>query len=877
MRSAPRLVTSLTVAAAFTAAALPSASFADTRTDFAAPNLAFNVLVPGQDGGGTTIYKPTVSAHSFDQALLYDALTPLRGNVSLADVQSGNFYKPETFGITGTVKTNVNYGAGRGNLKIVRDSFNVPHVTASKRADVAFGIGYVTAADRHLLIDFGRGPGYVSALSLPGVNAFGLITSATPFVPSAWTKAWMHKQVTDFCKSSSKARQVCTDFTNYVAGINRWYMTKGGKKANWKQKWTVDDVFAAFSFIGSIFGNGGGNEVSNSNLLAKLQAKFGETAGLQYFRDFRHSNDLDSPVSWKDGDFPYNVQPNNTTNSGVPGSVVIDADSQAKLAARTAGAASSEPRVKRYMSNALLVPGSRSATGHPLAVMGPQLGYFHPEIVMEIDVHGGGYDFRGAMAPVAPYGLIGRGADYAWSLTSASSDNSDQFLEKLCLPRGRTPNVNSRYYLYKGSCKPMVKRNAGKLAGKDTYFWETVHGPVSGTVTAAGVPYAVSNSRATRGREPYSALALADLSTGQVTDAESFFSTANKFETTFNWHYVDSSNICFFSSGRLPVRASGIDSSLPTLGTGSYDWQGFITQEQHPHGCNPVAAGGDKASDLITNWNNRPAHGWGAADDEWSYTSTHRMDLFQRLFRQRSGGATLQLNDVVGVMNQAATEDAAAVDVMPTIQRMLTDGRTNDAGGLGAAADDAITRLGISPSVKTLVLGLADWRNNHDASREDSTADGDFDHFGPAAWDITWPKIADAVVGGRLDVKALRDALWGVAGGRGDKTYQGLGVGLVHKDLATILGDTFQSPYHVGYCGQGNKASCQDSIWRALDDSVSALTDASGSSSAADWKNFSGHKASDNRIKFGPLDPGGTMRWTNRPTFQQAISFDGHR
>ena len=35
------------------------------------------------------------------------------------------------------------------------------------------------------------------------------------------------------------------------------------------------------------------------------------------------------------------------------------------------------------------------------------------------------------------------------------------------------------------------------------------------------------------------------------------------------------------------------------------------------------------SSGQIINWNNKPADGWTAADDEWAYGSVHRGDLLK--------------------------------------------------------------------------------------------------------------------------------------------------------------------------------------------------------------------------------------------------------
>ena len=82
--------------------------------------------------------------------------------------------------------------------------------------------------------------------------------------------------------------------------------------------------------------------------------------------------------------------------------------------------------------------------------MGPQVGYFVPQILMEIDLHGPGIDARGAsFAGVNLFVLLGHGRDYAWSATSAGSDNVDTFAEVLC--------KDNFHYRYRGKCLKMEK------------------------------------------------------------------------------------------------------------------------------------------------------------------------------------------------------------------------------------------------------------------------------------------------------------------------------------------------------------------------------------------------------------------------------------
>ena len=65
---------------------------------------------------------------------------------------------------------------------------------------------------------------------------------------------------------------------------------------------------------------------------------------------------------------------------------------------------------------------------------------------MEQDLHGPGFDARGAAFPGVNLNVqLGHGRDYAWSATTATSDNVDTFAEVLCqddfhyLLQGRVP------------------------------------------------------------------------------------------------------------------------------------------------------------------------------------------------------------------------------------------------------------------------------------------------------------------------------------------------------------------------------------------------------------------------------------------------------
>jgi acyl-homoserine lactone acylase PvdQ len=799
---------------------------------------AFQILPPGAEGGEAP------GKYSTDQAKLYEKLTPKGGNITPELIEKD--YLPEKFGD--------NAGGGvlrvekpEAGLEIVRDKHDIPHIYGTTRAAVMFGSGWVAAKDRGLLLKLGIGPAYTAALGVPGINAFGLLIGKRSFKPSAEAIAYVENQKKVLEEKGPEGMRVISDLEAWIDGVNAWSAANPGFGL---QKFKFADAVAGFAFIGSIFGNGGGGEVFDSEYLAKLENKFGETAGKQIFADLRRVNDPEAPTTGHTA-FPYDKEPTGAT----PGALLVEPGSVSPAGKKAAEVLKAS---RKRMSNFLLVGAKDAANGHPKAVMGPQLGYYYPEIVFQADMHGPGIDAQGVVAPISPYVFIGRGKDFAWSLTSEDAENTQTFLEKLCEPKGeKAPTRESDYYLYNGECIQFHTFDAGELgagggeSAHEVFFKESVHGPISGTVLVGGQPYAISTDRATRGREPAGEVAFSELDSDQVHNPQQFFEAANNLETTFNMAYADDEHIAFFSTGRLPITAPGTNPSLPTLGTGEYDWKGFLGLEEHPHEIDP-------ASGYLTNWNNKPAPEWGAASDEWGEGPIHRVQLFKG-FKE---GMT-EASDV-SIMNKAATQDLRAVEIWPTIEEVLNTPGTEP-----------------SKLAKEAQKTIRKWVEKG-ASR--------FGKEGPKApaaaiLDAAWTPMAKTVMEPVLG-EALTNELQGAIGinngeNSGGSSYGGGWYGYVYKSLREVLGDKVEQPNSRGYCGNGSLEACRNSLWAALQSASESLSAANEGHPMKTWR------AQHVRIEFSPnilfhfntktnkLEEV-TMSWTNRSTFQQVIEFTGH-
>jgi acyl-homoserine lactone acylase PvdQ len=759
----------------------------------------------------------TGGVHASDQAKLYDALTPLAGSVTAKTLR--RLFKPETLGPSGKSKLEPTPRAG---VRIRRDTWGVAHVYGKTSADVEWGAGWVTGEDRGLILQLIRGPGRVAALDGPAYN------QTRELVPSSQTEAALADQYKLLRGLGGKGRDLIGQIDAYTAGLNAYL--KASKSG--VSPWTRDDVVAAAAVLASTYGVGGGDEARRSEFLGELQVWLGQQQGRDVWNDLREQQDPETPVT-ASRSFPYG---HNTSETG---NVVLDVGSVSGSLERAAEAAQAQ---QQSMSNALLLSGKRSTTKHPIYVAGPQVGYFYPAFFLEIDLQGGGFNARGVLFPGLPWIVIGRGPDYAWSATTSHSDIVDQYVETLC-------NGDDTHYMYQGQCQPMGLFDAGIVKGTpDTVlsFRTTVHGPVVGYANVNGRRVAISKKRSTHGRELVSARAFADLDRGRVHSANDFLRVMNQVEFGFNWTYADDRDIAYFSSGRLPIRPASVDLGLPTDGTGSFEWRGFEPAKAHPQAINPP-------SGVLVNWNNKPALGYASADDHWTYGSLQRVQMLARglVAKKKHSPAS-----VVAAMNKAATQDFRALMVLPSIEAVL--------GGSTAP----------SPREAQMLKLLVAWRAKG-ASRIDKDLDGAIDDPGAAIMDAAWPKIARAVMSPALGplVPNLEKLvpIDDPANSQGS-SYDSGWYGYVDKDLRSLLGRPVKGLFSRPFCGAGSVPACQTSLWAALAAAGTELQAAQGADPTK-WH----ADARPERIRFSggllPLQ----MRWTNRPTFQQVMSFVSHR
>jgi acyl-homoserine lactone acylase PvdQ len=542
----------------------------------------------------------------------------------------------------------------------------------------------------------------------------------------------------------------------------------------------------------------------------------------------------------------------------------------------------------RGMSNALLVSARDSASGHPLAVMGPQVSYFAPQILMEEDIHGPGIDADGAAFPgVNLYVELGHGQDYAWSATSSGQNIIDTFAVPLCNPSGGTPAMSSDYYLLHGQCVAMQTLTDHESwspnladstpAGSITLQTErTAYGIVIARARIKGRPVIYTNLRSTYMHELDSAAGFERFNEpAEIRTPQDFFNAASEIGYTFNWFYADNKHIGYFNSGQNPVRARNTDPLFPSWAANA--WSGFhpsaqvtpasLTEQDTPQSAHPQVV--DQS--YLTSWNNKQAPGYGDPATGEEFSSIYRSQLLDnnlKYYLSRDNGK-LTLADVINAMGVAGTQDLRGVEVLPTALKII--GHPSD------------------PTLATAVNELSAWvaSGAHRINRESPGPHGNYDQTDAVRiMDAWWPLLVRAEFEPQLGNPILGqiesefpnndEPGHGTSGAHLGSAFDVGFYGIVQKDLRAALGERVRGPLNRVFCGAGSLTRCRAALESSLSAAVAETPD---QVYPADSVCSAGDQMCSDSIQFRAI--GGItqplIEWVNRPTFQQADEIQGHR
>ncbi|MET9393843.1 penicillin acylase family protein [Streptomyces sp. NPDC006624] len=871
-------------------------------------NQCSDILPPGQNGNATLAQIllnqafGTLPEHAGDQLGPYADLAQEYGG--LTNDRIGEFFNDASFGVPADQVASTVRPAGRGDVTIVRDKrTGVPHITGTTRYGTEFGAGFAAAQDRLWLMDVFRhvGRGQLTSFAGGAPSNQGLEQQFWRHAP--YTEAELQAQIDNaVAEGGERGRQALADARAYLDGINAYidasdrgrsfpgeYVLTGHKdsitNAGTIEHFKITDLVALASVVGALFGSGGGGEVANALSLLAAQEKYGVREGTEVWESFRMRNDPEAALTVHDGSFPYATRPDDPQGTALPdaGSVEPEPlvhDRTGSAASSGATAASREAArtalssAKRGMSNALVVSGEHTASGHPVAVFGPQTGYFAPQLLLLQELQGPGISARGAsFAGLSMYVQLGRGQDYAWSATTSGQDIIDTYAVELC--------QDDHHYLYRGTCTPMEKverKNAwkptvadGTAAGSYTMrVWRTKYGPVGHRATVGGKKIAYTTLRSSFLHEADSIIGFQMLNDPEfVQGPESFQQAVRHINFTFNWFYADSEHTAYYNSGDNPVRASGVDAEFPVWARPAHEWRGWDPAANRADYTPPSAHPHSVDQDYYISWNNKQARDYTAAP--WGNGSVHRGDLLEDRVRAlvRQGGVTRA--SLVKAMADAGLADLRAQDVLPGLLRVVTASPVTD-----PVAADAVKKL--------QAWVAAGGRRTETSAGSKRYADADAIRI----LDAWWPLLVKAqfepglgsglftAMTANLPVDEAPSAAHGPTGSHAGSSFQYGWWSYVDKDIRSVLGEQVKGPLARAYCGDGSLAACRDTL-------LGTLKEAAGRTAAQVYPGDDLCAAGDqwcadsiHHRTLGGIEHR-TIGWQNRPTYQQVVEFTSHR
>ncbi|MFJ9609539.1 penicillin acylase family protein [Kitasatospora sp. NPDC101176] len=882
-----------------------------------------DILPPGENGNATLaeILLNRVfgsrPAHTDDQLGPYAGLAA--GYPGLTDAKLRDFFNDASFGVPADQVAST--ASPRGDVTIVRDkATGVPHISGTTRYGTEFGAGYAAAQDRLWVMDLFRHVGRGQLSGFAGGAAANRQLEQSFWQAAPYTEAELQQQIDALASRGGRAAQALADATAYLDGINQYVreayngrtfpgeydltghidpITNAGSIEPFK----LTDLVALASVVGALFGSGGGGELASAQVKSAAEARYGKDAGDAVWKSLREADDPEAVETLHDGQrFPYATVPDSPQGeappdpgSVVPERMVYDATGSAGTAATAApGLLPGNLLSARHgMSNALLVSGAHTDDGHPVAVFGPQTGYFAPQLLMLEEIQGPGISARGAaFAGLSFYVQLGRGQDYAWSATSAGQDITDTYAVPLCTTDGSPVTTAAESYLWHGQCVPLdrlERKNAwspttadSTAAGSYTLvMYRSRYGLVTARGTVGGAPVAFTSLRSTYRHEADSIIGFQELNDpGAVHDAAGFQRAAQDINYTFNWFYADSRDIAYYNSGTNPVRAPGVDPGLPMRAEPAYEWADFDPVTNTARYTPPAEHPQSVDQDYYISWNNKQADGFTTAG--FGNGSVHRGNLLDdRVRALLQGGGKASRVSLTQAMEGAALTDLRAEDVLPDLIRVLRSAPVTD------------------QTAATALQQLETWLA--DGGRRKETSAGSHSYADATAirvMDAWWPLLAEGTMRPGLGDQlftALTGALQinespsgGQSGPGGGSTSANESIphkgsafqygwwSYLDKDLRSVLGDRVAGPLARPYCGGGDLAACRgvllDTLKRAAAQTPAQVYPGDADCSAGDqW-------CADTVIQ-RPLGGVTDVRttWQNRPTYQQVVQFTAHR
>ncbi len=430
----------------------------------------------------------------------------------------------------------------------------------------------------------------------------GLLPSDKDVLRGAYTSLELSTQVR---KLSSKIQ---TALAAYAKGVNR-FIGEGKLPKAYADNgfspdpWTPEDSAAIAIRMLQTFGRGGAGEIRNMALLGYMQTQSAlKGHEEEVLNDLAWFNDPLAIPTINDEDVKSHMSfppPSAALTSAhlamlpkagllelLPGLRVVMKEESTRVAATVSAPYKSG-------SYCIVAAPKRSASGVPLLLSGPQMGFRQPSIVHEMSIDAPGIRAVGMDIPGVPGVIVGHTDHFAWGLTTGVADTEDIFFAK----------QEGSNFLFGAQSKPISKVAFNlKVKGGETTRVEqqrTEWGPIVLSLRS-GTVFIRRSTFWKRELESFEAF----FGLYSAKTPKEIVATTDKATLNFNFFYATTKgDIGHRYVGNVPLRSPLVDPRFPTPADPKFDWKGYIPKASMPQVRNPK-------SGLIVNWNNKPVSWW---------------------------------------------------------------------------------------------------------------------------------------------------------------------------------------------------------------------------------------------------------------------------
>ena len=512
----------------------------------------------------------------------------------------------------------------RADVRVVRDTWGVPHIYAQSADDLFFAQGFVMAQDRLWQMEMWRrsAEGRLAEILGPSAADRDRLARLLKYRGPADDR--------ELAAYHPEARRL---MTAYVAGVNAFISSHQAKlpiefvlTGIRPEPWTIETLLLRQITFG---------DATSELQLARSVAELGVA----------EANRRRNPDPWDDLQIPKGVDVKTiaatsaaltdamrTTIDSIRPDILPRFRSMASLPRVAGREAIDEPG-----SNNWVLSGALSDTGKPVVANDPHREVTLPSLRYIVHLNAPGWNLIGATEPPFFGVAIGHTDRVAWGLTIVGTDQHDVYVEEL------NPS-NHDEVRWREGWEP-VRRETEEIlvkgqAPRRIELTFTRHGPIFYEDTARHRAYAVRSALHEPGTAPY----LAGLRLASTSNCREFLDAA------MYWHAPSENLICGDVDGNIAWQASaltpqrqGWTGRLPVSGGGAYEWAGF--RKDLPREINP-----ERGFIATANHNIQPRE---YSPPLMFKTADTRFDRITRLLQLIQPGRTYSLDDHQRMQNDA--------------------------------------------------------------------------------------------------------------------------------------------------------------------------------------------------------------------------------